>query len=579
MATLMPIGAHGRLGRLLSASGRRGPAGGAGARADAGRRRPLAAEGRRWAEVVVSGGRRRHAVRVRLDGGAWYPTRQRGPTRGARPEPGDRPHGIRVDGRRGWGPLDASVIYELHRDVHARGHVRGGARAARRPADLGVTAIELMPVAEFPGRADWGYDGVLSSRRPRPRPARRPAAPRRRAHAPGSRSSSTSSTTTSARTATTSRYTRRILHRRHDPWGAALNFDGPSRAPCASSSSTTRSTGSRSSTSDGLRLDATHAIPTTPADWLERDRAPHPRDRRARRPSGAGERRNDGASGRPAARRGLDAQWNDDLHHAFTCRGRRAEGYYADYRRRPGGSPIALPAEGFALQGDPASTAVVAARRARRAAERLRQLPAQPRPDRQPRLRRAAGRAGRRGADAAGGGDDAARARALHALHGRDARRDHAVPLLRRLVGRPAARSDRGAAARRSRTFPAFADPATRDTIPVLRPATFARKHPLDWDAARRRARAAGSRSTASCWRCGAPRCGRCCRGCTPRPARGAAPRRGRARAALSLVPRARGRGRRTGAVRQRRRTPSCAGFSRRRAGGERGGHPPARRC
>ena len=51
----------------------------------------------------------------------------------------------------------------------------------RRCAELGVTAVELMPVAEFPGRHGWGYDGVYLSRRALGlrRPAR-PAAPRRR---------------------------------------------------------------------------------------------------------------------------------------------------------------------------------------------------------------------------------------------------------------------------------------------------------------------------------------------------------------------------------------------------------------
>ena len=55
------------------------------------------------------------------------------------------------------------MIYELHVGTFTpRGHVRrGDRRGSTICVDLGVTAIELMPVADFPGRRNWGYDGVL----------------------------------------------------------------------------------------------------------------------------------------------------------------------------------------------------------------------------------------------------------------------------------------------------------------------------------------------------------------------------------------------------------------------------------
>ncbi|MGK9541688.1 malto-oligosyltrehalose trehalohydrolase, partial [Salmonella enterica subsp. enterica] len=51
------------------------------------------------------------------------------------------------------------MIYELH--VGALGGYAGVQKHLPRLAELGVTAIELMPLAQFPGERNWGYDGVL----------------------------------------------------------------------------------------------------------------------------------------------------------------------------------------------------------------------------------------------------------------------------------------------------------------------------------------------------------------------------------------------------------------------------------
>ncbi|MGC1233534.1 MAG: malto-oligosyltrehalose trehalohydrolase [Xanthobacteraceae bacterium] len=56
-------------------------------------------------------------------------------------------------------PWWEAVIYELH--VGLLGGFTGVARELSRLANLGITAIELMPIAEFPGARNWGYDGVL----------------------------------------------------------------------------------------------------------------------------------------------------------------------------------------------------------------------------------------------------------------------------------------------------------------------------------------------------------------------------------------------------------------------------------
>jgi malto-oligosyltrehalose trehalohydrolase len=56
-------------------------------------------------------------------------------------------------------PWREAVIYELH--VGLLGGFTGVARELSRLSKLGITAIELMPIAEFPGSRNWGYDGVL----------------------------------------------------------------------------------------------------------------------------------------------------------------------------------------------------------------------------------------------------------------------------------------------------------------------------------------------------------------------------------------------------------------------------------
>ena len=56
-------------------------------------------------------------------------------------------------------PWQDSVIYELHTGL--LGGYAGVAEHLPAIADIGVTAIQLMPIADFPGRRSWGYDGVL----------------------------------------------------------------------------------------------------------------------------------------------------------------------------------------------------------------------------------------------------------------------------------------------------------------------------------------------------------------------------------------------------------------------------------
>ena len=59
-------------------------------------------------------------------------------------------------------PWEDAVIYELHVGTFTpEGTFAGVERRLDYLRDLGVTALELMPIADFPGRRNWGYDGVL----------------------------------------------------------------------------------------------------------------------------------------------------------------------------------------------------------------------------------------------------------------------------------------------------------------------------------------------------------------------------------------------------------------------------------
>jgi maltooligosyltrehalose trehalohydrolase len=73
----------------------------------------------------------------------------------------DRRYGWRDEGWRGI-PLEKYIFYELHVGTFTpEGTFEAVIPHLGRLVDLGVTAVELMPVAQFPGERNWGYDGVF----------------------------------------------------------------------------------------------------------------------------------------------------------------------------------------------------------------------------------------------------------------------------------------------------------------------------------------------------------------------------------------------------------------------------------
>jgi maltooligosyltrehalose trehalohydrolase len=125
---------------------------------------PMRAAGRGFFEAVVPGIDPGALYRYRIDGGRSYPDPasrfQPGGVHGPSMVIDPGRYAWRDDGWRGLAQKDL-VFYELHVGTFTPEGTFAGVRK-RLPylKDLGVTAVELMPVAEFPGRWNWGYDGA-----------------------------------------------------------------------------------------------------------------------------------------------------------------------------------------------------------------------------------------------------------------------------------------------------------------------------------------------------------------------------------------------------------------------------------
>ena len=261
-------------------------------------------------------------------------------------------------------PWNEAVLYELHVGAFTREGTFDGARE-RLPelARLGVTAVELMPLAAFPGRRNWGYDGVLL-------------------FAPDASYGSPDALKRFVETAHALGvqvfldvvynhfgpegnylhvYAKSFFNpARRTPWGAAINLDGEGSEAVRDFFVHNALYWIEEYHLDGLRLDAVHAMhdDSRPGflDQLERAVREGPG---AARPvhlvleNDANEARRLKRSADPAAP-GYVAQWNDDVHHALHCllTGEH-DGYYADYANDAARLLARGLAEGFAYQGEP----------------------------------------------------------------------------------------------------------------------------------------------------------------------------------------------------------------------------------
>lgn len=260
-------------------------------------------------------------------------------------------------------PWHEAVMYELHIGTFTpEGTFRAALQRLDYLVDLGITAIELMPVAEFPGSRDWGYDGVLlfapesSYGRPEDLKALVDGAHQRglmvlldvvyNHFGPEGNYLPL--------------YAKELFTDSHaTPWGAAINFDGENSRPVRDLYVHNVLYWLTEYHLDGLRFDAVHAIADdSNPDILEEiantvrtafptDRHIHlilENDKNAARYLG----REEGRASR------YTAQWNDDIHHAWhvLVTGER-DGYYVDYADDPAQHLARCLAEGFDYQGNP----------------------------------------------------------------------------------------------------------------------------------------------------------------------------------------------------------------------------------
>ncbi len=244
-------------------------------------------------------------------------------------------------------PWHETVLYELH--TGSFGGFAGLRGELNRLVDLGVTAIELMPIAEFFGKHNWGYDGVL------------PYAPDRAYGAPDD-----------LRTLVDEAHEHGLMifldvvynhfgpegnylglyapHFFRDdiqtPWGAALDFRQPQVRQFFVENAIYWLKEYRF---DGLRLDAVHAIAddtflgelaSTVRGALGRDRQIHlvlENDHNAA----------------DHLRHGYDAQWNDDAHHVLhVLLTGEHDGYYSDYAAHAADKLARCLSSGFVYQGE-----------------------------------------------------------------------------------------------------------------------------------------------------------------------------------------------------------------------------------
>jgi malto-oligosyltrehalose trehalohydrolase len=267
-------------------------------------------------------------------------------------------------------PWEEAVVYELHVGAFTpAGTFRAAIDKLEHLVALGVTAIEIMPVGDFPGLRNWGYDGVL------------PYAPDATYGRPEDLKALVNAAHTSGlmvlldvvynHFGPEGAYVHNIApemftDRHKTPWGAAINMDGPESGPVREYFIHNALYWIEEFHVDGLRLDAVHAILDESrlhflTELSERVRAAAP-DRhihlileneenaahRLERREGGPEGLNEGDVGP----RWYTAQWNDDVHHVLHVAATgEAQGYYADYRGDTEKLGRAL-AEGFAFQGE-----------------------------------------------------------------------------------------------------------------------------------------------------------------------------------------------------------------------------------
>jgi malto-oligosyltrehalose trehalohydrolase len=258
-------------------------------------------------------------------------------------------------------PWRETIVYELHVGTFTpAGTFRALIEKLEYLIALGITAIELMPIADFPGRRNWGYDGVLpfapdnSYGRPEDLKALINAA-----HAKGLMVFLDVVYNHFGPDGNyLPLYAPQVFTERHKTlWGNAINFDGPNSGPVREFVIHNALYWIEEFHFDGLRLDAVHAIiddsPTHVLEELAQRVDALASGRRVHLILENEENQAHWLERDPAGEvRLYTAQWNDDVHHGLhTAATGEQDGYYAEYQGDISKLARAL-AEGFAFQGE-----------------------------------------------------------------------------------------------------------------------------------------------------------------------------------------------------------------------------------
>jgi 1,4-alpha-glucan branching enzyme/maltooligosyltrehalose trehalohydrolase len=240
-------------------------------------------------------------------------------------------------------PWNEVVLYELHVGAFTReGTFMAACDKLEALAKLGITAVELMPLSDFPGRFGWGYDGVLHFA-----PHAAYGTPDelkhfvKEAHRHGLMVFLDVVYNHFGPSGNyLGRYAPQFFSETHSsPWGAAINFDGPGSGVVRDFFVHNAVYWVQEYRIDGLRLDAVHAIADKSSPHILEEISHAVREATAgRHVHLVLENENNDyprLAASPAPGR-YDAQWNDDFHHvlhvALTGETQR---YYHDYGSEP----------------------------------------------------------------------------------------------------------------------------------------------------------------------------------------------------------------------------------------------------
>ena len=306
-----------------------------------------------WFEQDVEHARAGTRYQYRIDGGPLVPD----PASRFQPQDVDGPSEV-IDPRafklKDWRtpPWTEAVLYELHVGTFtAEGTYRGALSKLDQLKDTGITAIELMPLSDFGGRRNWGYDGVLPFA---PDSAYgRPEDLKALIQAAHDRGLMVFLDVVYNHFGPKGNYLgvyapQFFTDRHHTPWGAAIDFSQPAVRQYFIQNALYWLGEYRF---DGLRFDAVHAIvDESPLHILDEIRA------KVREKFGETKHlvlENDANQARFIGPGKYTAQWNDDAHHGFHVLATGEEdGYYVAYSDAPAKHLARCLAEGFAYQGE-----------------------------------------------------------------------------------------------------------------------------------------------------------------------------------------------------------------------------------